>query len=733
MRSGLLDREDGAVALLAAEELGRDLGDRAGAIAEVADLHQALAVEGGDLVDAAAQVGDRLLVAREREVHEIEAAHLGEGVEVVLEAAEGRDRLRKLVRRCAAEDVIAREEDVADEQADLSGAVAGGVDHAVAAADEVAVAERAIDLDGAEPVARRHVEGEHFLALRFADAGAAEEDADVTRRDDHALLEAGDHAGVELVDAEAGRRLDLEVVRAAEVIDVRVRDDGRVDRLEAHRLAEHGARDGEPEREIAARGVEAGADVEEHRVAGLEDEVDVVDVVGKRLDGEEVDRDVAAGREAPHARAPVPREVVAARGVAVRGLGERVEARRERERGVLEIEGAERALGVGGAEVLAFVSEDGLGEERALGATEEPLHLAAELGVDLDHGSAFAAAAEAIVGVLVELLAGPREGAAPARDEDGDLVRAALVFGEDARLADRRRDALAVTRKHDGEATAARHRDAVDLDGGGRLGRRVDARGGEPQHVAARPREGHDDLRGGAFGREEDRRDDLVAFPRDEAAREPALLVIRDDDVAEREGERLEGALRICLGSCGGSIAVALAAVALGGASLAVVALAAVLAGTGVALAGVPVVARFLVVFVAGAAAVAEAGGAAARGEEEAAAGRRAERADSDGGEEEAHEAPPEMAAAKARARSRTASRRRAPSPGGTSAPITATASQSAPICAAVSSVTPPIATTGRPGARSRTSFTRAASSTGPTTGDASFLLCVPKTGPIAT
>src|SRR6185369_5967846 len=141
----------------------------------------------------------------------------------------------------------------ADEQADLAGAVPGRVHDAVPLAHEIAVAERAIHGDGTEPAPRASIEREQPLELAGGDARAAEEDLDVLGGDDDALVEAGEHARVELVHGEARARARAEIVRAAEVIDVRVRDDGGVHVLVARALAERGADRREAEREIAPR------------------------------------------------------------------------------------------------------------------------------------------------------------------------------------------------------------------------------------------------------------------------------------------------------------------------------------------------------------------------------------------------------------------------------------------------------------------------------------------------
>ena len=193
------------VALLVAEERLRDLHDRLRLAAEVEHLREPVAVEERDGVDARAQVPDGLLVPAEGEVDPLELPDLREAVEIVLEPRERGDGLRELVRRDTRQDVIAREQDVVHLQAHQPRAVPRDVVHAVAGADGVPVAQRAVDLLRAEGALGRLVHLEQRRALGVRHAGAAPEDVAVLRGDDDALGEAGEHARVELVDREAAR------------------------------------------------------------------------------------------------------------------------------------------------------------------------------------------------------------------------------------------------------------------------------------------------------------------------------------------------------------------------------------------------------------------------------------------------------------------------------------------------------------------------------------------------
>ena len=232
---------------------------------------------------------------------------LREAVEVVLEARERRDGLRELVRRDAREHVVAREQHVVHLQADQARAMPRHVVHAVAGADGVAVAQQPVDLlrRGRRSWPTAYISSSSRRSASGT-PGAAPEDVAVLGRDDDALVEAGQHAGVELVHREARARLLLQQVGAAEVVEVRVRDDAPVERLVARRPRRtRRARRRSRARDRAASSRRPEPQSKQDAAVVLEQQVDVVDVVRERLDAQAVDARATGCVEAAHPGHPV--------------------------------------------------------------------------------------------------------------------------------------------------------------------------------------------------------------------------------------------------------------------------------------------------------------------------------------------------------------------------------------------------------------------------------------------
>src|SRR4029077_5810400 len=93
---------------------------------------QTLQVKLPDVVDAAVDVRNHVLVAAEPELDATDAVDLVERLEIAPEAAEEGDALRRLMRRRLRQHVVAGEEHVVDEKTDLARAMSGRVEDLVA-------------------------------------------------------------------------------------------------------------------------------------------------------------------------------------------------------------------------------------------------------------------------------------------------------------------------------------------------------------------------------------------------------------------------------------------------------------------------------------------------------------------------------------------------------------------------------------------------------------------------
>src|SRR5215467_10331379 len=145
MRARLLEGEEPRVALARPEQPQRHPEERHGLAAEIEDLAETPIVVGGDGPDAPVQLGDWRLVPGEGESYAAEPPNLVERLEIELEAAEGRDRGGRLMRRDAREHVISGEEQIVHLEANLAGAVPGRVVHAIAVDDLLTVLHHAVD------------------------------------------------------------------------------------------------------------------------------------------------------------------------------------------------------------------------------------------------------------------------------------------------------------------------------------------------------------------------------------------------------------------------------------------------------------------------------------------------------------------------------------------------------------------------------------------------------------
>ena len=249
---------------------------------------------GGDRVDAGAQVADGLFVAREGQRDSLDAADLLEGPEVMLEPAERRDRAGRLVRGDPGKDVVGREEHVVHLEADLPRAVTGDVVDDVAVDDPVPVAQDPVQLHGLEEVLGEPVHLLQLLPGLGLEPRALHEDPEILGGQDDALLEVVEHPGVQLVDEDVRVGLAREIGHEAEVVDVRVADHDVLHGGEVHPLAEALPDLGEPPRQILHRLGRARPHVEERGVVAVEDQIDVVHVERKGLNGELVDPDPGA-------------------------------------------------------------------------------------------------------------------------------------------------------------------------------------------------------------------------------------------------------------------------------------------------------------------------------------------------------------------------------------------------------------------------------------------------------
>src|SRR6266545_2743535 len=147
---------------------------------------------------------------------------------------------------------------------------------------------------------KKAFENWYMVSSSALSSGLLEEDAHVLGREDHPLLEAAQHAGVQLVHPDARPRLAGEVADPAEMIDVGVGDDDVADVVDRHALPEARPHFLEALVESLDRVVGAGAVVHECQRVAVDDQVDIVDVPRERLDGHPVDADPAPAHELLH-------------------------------------------------------------------------------------------------------------------------------------------------------------------------------------------------------------------------------------------------------------------------------------------------------------------------------------------------------------------------------------------------------------------------------------------------
>src|SRR5207245_7000130 len=106
-------------------------------------------------------------------------------------------------RRDASDDVIARQEDVADLQTNLARAVPRRVVHPVSVADEISVSELAIRLDRSEEVLRERVHLGEALERRLVDARPPQAHPEILAGDDPPPPAVRDHPCVQLAARDA--------------------------------------------------------------------------------------------------------------------------------------------------------------------------------------------------------------------------------------------------------------------------------------------------------------------------------------------------------------------------------------------------------------------------------------------------------------------------------------------------------------------------------------------------
>src|SRR4029453_2552230 len=114
--------------------------------ADVQHLAEPAVVMADDSIDATGQILDGRLVAGQREPYAGKLPHALEGLQIELEAAEGRDRGGRLMRGDAREHVIRGEKEIVDLEADLPRAVAGRVVHAIAVDEALAILPHGVDV-----------------------------------------------------------------------------------------------------------------------------------------------------------------------------------------------------------------------------------------------------------------------------------------------------------------------------------------------------------------------------------------------------------------------------------------------------------------------------------------------------------------------------------------------------------------------------------------------------------